>query len=91
VAPSTTITLEFFKELDLDSQRAKKPFSKHHLHSINYAAKLVHIPDAYFPVLLSTPIRSRFQVKPATLLIPIGLFLILLVEELYSTKVAPFP
>jgi hypothetical protein len=30
------------------------------------------IPDVPFPVLLSTIIRSRFQAKPATLLIPIG-------------------
>ena len=29
------------------------------------------IPDVPFPVLLSTFIRSRFQAKPATLLIPI--------------------
>jgi hypothetical protein len=29
------------------------------------------IPDMPFPVLLSTLIRSRFQAKPATLLIPI--------------------
>jgi hypothetical protein len=29
------------------------------------------IPDVPFPVLLSTSIRSRFQAKPATLLIPI--------------------
>jgi hypothetical protein len=33
------------------------------------------------PVLLSTAIRSRFQVKPATLVIPIYNFLILLLEE----------
>jgi len=35
------------------------------------------IPGAYFPVLLSTFIWNRFQVKPATLLIPINLFLFL--------------
>jgi hypothetical protein len=29
------------------------------------------IPDVPFPVLSSTLIRSRFQAKPATLLIPI--------------------
>ena len=33
-----------------------------------------------FPALLSTLIRRRFQVKPATLLIPIDNFLFLLVE-----------
>jgi len=44
------------------------------------------IPDVPFPTLLSTLIRRRFQVKPATLLIPIDLLLILLVKELYSTR-----
>jgi hypothetical protein len=44
------------------------------------------IPDVPFPALLSTLIRRRFQVKPATLLIPIGLFFFLLLEELYNTR-----
>jgi hypothetical protein len=35
---------------------------------------------------LSTLFRSWFQVKPATLLIPIDLFLFLLVEEFYGTR-----
>jgi hypothetical protein len=45
-----------------------------------------------FPVLLSTLIRSRFQTKPATLLIPIAnddfsIFPFLFaVEELYGTR-----
>jgi hypothetical protein len=34
------------------------------------------IPHMPFPVLISTVIRSRSQVKPATLLIPIYLFLV---------------
>jgi len=34
-----------------------------------------------FPALISTLIRRRLQVKPATLLIPIDLFSFLLVEE----------
>jgi hypothetical protein len=40
------------------------------------------------PVLLSTLIRSRFQAKPATLLIPIDFFFPLrfAVEELYGTQ-----
>jgi len=37
------------------------------------------IPDVPFPALLSTPIRRRFQVKPATLLIPNDLILFLTV------------
>ena len=65
-----THTLKPFKELGLDSQRVKKLVSKLHVHSVNLAAKLVQTRRP-FPVLLSTLIRSRFQVKPATLLIPI--------------------
>jgi hypothetical protein len=67
-----THTLKPFKELGLDSQRAKKLASKLHVHSVNFAAKLVHTRRA----LSSTVINShqepaRFQAKPATLLIPI--------------------
>ena len=36
------LLLEPFKELGLDSQRVKKLASKLHVHSVNYAAKLVH-------------------------------------------------
>jgi hypothetical protein len=39
-----------------------------------------------FPVLLSTLIRSHFQAKPATLLIPIDFPFLLAVEELYGTR-----
>jgi len=35
-------TLEPFKELGLDSQRVKELVSKLRVHSVNYAAKLVH-------------------------------------------------
>jgi len=35
-------TLKPFKELGLDSQRVKKLASKLHVHSVNFAAKLVH-------------------------------------------------
>ena len=44
------------------------------------------IPDVPFPVLLSTFIRSRFQAKPATLLIPIDFPFLFAVEELYGTR-----
>ena len=37
-----THTLKPFKELGLDSQRVKKLASKLHVHSVNFAAKLVH-------------------------------------------------
>ena len=66
-----TQTLKPFKDLGLDSQRVKKLASKLHVHSVNFAAKLVHTMPVPFPVLLSTLIRSRFQAKSATLLIPI--------------------
>ena len=44
------------------------------------------IPDVPFPVLLSTLIRSRFQAKPATLLIPIDFPFPFAFEELYATR-----
>jgi len=37
-----------------------------------------------FPVLLSTLIRSRFQAKPATFLIPIDFPFLFAVEKLYG-------
>jgi hypothetical protein len=43
------------------------------------------IPDVPFPALLSTLIRRQFQVKPATLLIPIN-FVPILVEEFYGIR-----
>jgi len=59
-----THTLKPFKELGLDSQRVKKLASKLHVHSVNFTAELVQsIPDVPFPVLLSTLIRSWFQIK----------------------------
>jgi len=44
-----------FKELGLDSQRVKKLASKLHVHSVNFAAKLVHTRRA----LSSTVINSH--------------------------------
>ena len=38
----STCTLEPFKDLNFASQRAKKLASKLHVHSLNFAAKLVH-------------------------------------------------
>jgi len=43
VAPYTTMThWRFLKEQIFDSQRVKKLASKLHVHSVDYAAKLVH-------------------------------------------------
>jgi len=91
VTPSTskTHTLKPFKELGLDSQRVKKLASKLHVHSVppsSMCTLVLSIPDVPFPVLLSTLIRSRFQAKPATLLIPINFPFLFAVEELYGTR-----
>jgi hypothetical protein len=54
---------------------------------LSIALPNLSIPDVPFPAaLLSTFTRRRFQVKPASLLIPIDLFLFLLVEEFYGTQ-----
>ena len=45
--------LEPFKELGLDSQRVKKLASKLHVHTVDYAAKLVHTRRA-FPALVNS-------------------------------------
>ena len=50
-----THTLKPFKELGLDSQRVKNLASKLHVHSVNFAAKLVHTRRA----LSSTVINSH--------------------------------
>ena len=74
----TTHSLKPFKELGLDSQRVKKLASK--LYVLNLS-----ILDAPFSIMLSTLIRSQFQAKPATLLIPIDFPFLFAVEELYGT------
>ena len=88
-------TLKPFKELGLDSLRVKKLASKLHVHSVNFAAKYLSIPDVPYPVLLSTFIRSRFQAKPATLLIPINFSFPFrgggALRTVLNTKVTPFP
>jgi len=66
-----THTLKSFKKLGLDSQRVKKLASKLHAMCTLWTSPNLSIPDVPFPVLLSTLVRSRFQAKPATLLIPI--------------------
>jgi len=88
-----THTLKPFKELGLDSQRVNKIASKLHVHSVTSLLNL-SIPYVPFPVLLSTLIRSRFQVKPATLLIPIDFsfpFSRWRSFAVLGTKVAHFP
>ena len=50
-----THTLKPFKELGLEAQRVKKLASKLHVHSVNFAVKLVHTRHA----LSSTVINSH--------------------------------
>jgi len=50
-----THTLKPFKELGLDSQKVKRFASKLHVHSVNFAAKLVHTRRA----LSSTAFNSH--------------------------------
>ena len=71
MAPSTTL-LKPFKELGLDSQRVKKLASKLHVHSVNFAAKLVHTRRALFSTVINSH-QEPVQAKPATLLIPIDI------------------
>jgi len=52
-----THTLKPFKDLGLDSQRVKKLASKLHVHSVDFAAKLVHTRRA----LSSTVINSHLE------------------------------
>jgi len=85
--------LELFKELGLDSQRAQKSASNF-LYILSTPLPNLSIPGAYFPVLLSALIRSRFQVKPAILLVPSPTVSFSMWWRSFTvpgTKVAPFP
>jgi len=50
----TTHTLKPFKEQGLISQRIKKLASKLHVHSVNFAAKLVHTRRALFSTVINS-------------------------------------
>jgi len=77
-------TPEPFQELGLDSQRAEKlALNLHNILSTTLSKS--SIPGA-LSVLLPTLIGSRFQVKPAILLIPVDLILFCVVEEFYHTQ-----
>jgi hypothetical protein len=67
--------MEPYKDLNSDSQRAKKTCFQASCCILSNTLPNLSIPNVPVQVLLSTLIRSRFQVKPATLLIPINLFL----------------
>ena len=94
VAPSTTPTLwSPFKELGLDSQRVKKLASKLHVHSVNFAANLVHTRRA----LSSTVINSHQEPVSGQACNPLDPHWFFLSFSRWrsftvlGTKVAPFP
>jgi hypothetical protein len=65
-------TLEPFKELGFDPQKVRNLLPSF-VFILSITLPNMSIPDVPFPALLSTLIRGRFQVKPATLLMPIEL------------------
>ena len=78
-------TLEPYHELGLDSQRVNKIASKLHIHSVNYAAKLVHNRRAHSS---TTVINSHQERVPGQACNPPDphLFSCSLVEEFYSMR-----
>ena len=87
-APSiyNTNTLKSFKELGLESQRVKKFASKLHVHSMNFAAKLVHTRRALSSTVINShqePVSDQACNPPD----PHWFFLsFFAVEELYGTR-----
>jgi hypothetical protein len=70
------------KELGLNCQRVKKTcFQASCSFCQLRTLPSLSLSDVPFPALLSTLIKSRCQAKPATLLIPIDLFLLFLLVE----------
>ena len=94
-APSTTHTLALkpFKELGLDSQRVKKLAFKLHVHSVNFAFKLVHTRRALSSTLINShqePVSGQACNPPD----PHWFFLSFSRWRSFTalgTKVAPFP
>ena len=89
-------TLEPVKELGLDSQRVSLSLLPSFMFILSITLPNLSVPYVHFPVLLSPAIRSRFQTKPATLLIPIDSSFPFCGGGAFSftelgTKVAPFP
>ena len=85
-------TLEPLKELGLDFKEIRNLLPSF-MFILSTTLPNLSIPDAHFPVPLPTLFRSRSQVKPATLLIPIDLFLNLWERSCMvpGAKVAHFP
>jgi len=87
-------TLKPFKELGLDFRRVKKLASKLHVHSVNFAAKLVHT-NVPFPGFMHDQIspgagfRPSLQPSWSPLIFPS--FSRWRIFTILGTKVAPFP
>ena len=70
-APSTTLTLWSLSRNWVSILKKLRRLPPSSMCTLWTLLLNLSIPDVPFPVLLSTLIRSRFQAKPATLLIPI--------------------
>ena len=91
VAQSTTLTLWSLSRnwvLILKEIRSLPPSS---MCTLWTSLLNLSIPDVPFPVLLSTLIRSRFQAKPAILLITNGISFPFRGGEALRDSVAPYP
>jgi len=80
-----THTLKPFKELGLDSQRVKKLASKLHVHSVNFAAKLVHTRRALSSTIMISH-REPVSGQACNPLDPHWFSFLFAVEELYGTQ-----
>ena len=81
-----THTPKPFKELGLDSQRVKKLASKLHVHSVNFAAKLVHTRRALSGTVIDShqePVSGQ-TCKPPDPRGPLIIPFLFAVEELYG-------
>ena len=67
-------TLEPIKELGLDSQRDNDFASELHVHSVNYAAKLVHTKRALSSTAINSDQETISSQACDNLLIPVGFF-----------------
>ena len=87
VAPSTTITRWSLLRSWFSKLKELRNLLPSFMFILSITLPNMSIPDVPFPgALFSTFIKRRFQVKPATLLVPVDLFSFLLVEEFYGTQ-----
>jgi len=82
VAPSKTITRWSFSRSLVLILKELRSLLQSFMFILSICCQTCPYQTCPFPALLSTLIRRRFQVKSATLLIPIDLFLLPLVEKI---------